>query len=82
MLSKTFNVLFYLKKRSNYVEGKLPIYLRVIVDVSSLQPIEIVNRKNGTHGSEEKLEIRRTSSFSITTWTAFRRKSLMPTKFY
>lgn len=28
MLSKTFTILFYLKKRSSYQEGKLPIYLR------------------------------------------------------
>ncbi len=32
MLTKTFTLLFYLKKRSNYVKGKLPIYLRVTVD--------------------------------------------------
>ena len=27
MLSKTFNLLFYLKKPKNYVNGKMPIYL-------------------------------------------------------
>src|SRR5690606_2949871 len=32
MLTKTFTLLFYLKKRSNYVKGELPIYLRVTVD--------------------------------------------------
>lgn len=32
MLSKTFNLLFYLKKRTSYTGGKLPIYMRVTVD--------------------------------------------------
>lgn len=32
MLSKTFNLLFYLKKPKNYVNGKMPIYLRVTTD--------------------------------------------------
>lgn len=32
MLSKTFTLLFYLKKRSNYKSGKLPIYLRFTID--------------------------------------------------
>lgn len=32
MLTKTFTLLFYLKKRSNYVTGKLPIYLRITVN--------------------------------------------------
>lgn len=32
MLSKTFTLLFYLKRRSNYVAGDLPIYLRVTVE--------------------------------------------------
>lgn len=32
MLTKTFTLLFYLKKRSNYVSGKLPIYLRITVN--------------------------------------------------
>jgi hypothetical protein len=32
MLTKSFTLLFYLKKRSNYSKGKLPIYLRVTVD--------------------------------------------------
>jgi hypothetical protein len=28
MLSKTFTLLFYLKRRNNYSGGKLPIYMR------------------------------------------------------
>ncbi|GAA4430854.1 site-specific integrase [Ravibacter arvi] len=32
MLTNSFSVLFYLKKRSNYVTGPLPIYLRVTLD--------------------------------------------------
>ena len=32
MLTKTFSLLFYLKKGRNYTEGKLSIYLRVTVD--------------------------------------------------
>ncbi|KAA0992036.1 site-specific integrase [Dyadobacter aurulentus] len=32
MLTKSFALLFYLKKRSNYLKGKLPIYMRVTVD--------------------------------------------------
>ena len=32
MLSKSFTLLFYLKKRSNYVKGKLPIYMRLTID--------------------------------------------------
>jgi hypothetical protein len=32
MLTKSFTLLFYLKKRSNYVKGKLPIYMRLTVD--------------------------------------------------
>jgi site-specific recombinase XerD len=32
MLGKNFNLLFYLKKRSNYVDGKLPVYMRVSVN--------------------------------------------------
>lgn len=32
MLSKTFTLLFYLKKRSNYIGGRLPIYLRFTID--------------------------------------------------
>ncbi|WP_255711031.1 Arm DNA-binding domain-containing protein [Dyadobacter chenhuakuii] len=32
MLTKSFTLLFYLKKRSNYLKGKLPIYMRVTVD--------------------------------------------------
>jgi hypothetical protein len=31
MLGKNFNLLFYLKKRANYVEGELPVYLRISV---------------------------------------------------
>ena len=32
MLSKTFGLLFYLKKQKNYVRGKQPIYMRITVD--------------------------------------------------
>lgn len=32
MLTNSFSVLFYLKKRSNYVSGPLPIYLRISLD--------------------------------------------------
>lgn len=32
MLSKTFTLLFYLKKRDNYLGGKLPIYMRFTID--------------------------------------------------
>nr|WP_295921652.1 Arm DNA-binding domain-containing protein [uncultured Dyadobacter sp.] len=32
MLTKSSSLLFYLKKRSNYLKGKLPIYMRVTVD--------------------------------------------------
>jgi hypothetical protein len=32
MVSKTFSLFFYLKKRSNYVQGALPIYMRITVD--------------------------------------------------
>ena len=32
MQSKTFTLLFYLKKRSNYSTGEVPIYMRVTVD--------------------------------------------------
>ncbi len=32
MLTKSFTLLFYLKKRSDYVTGELPIYMRLTVD--------------------------------------------------
>ena len=32
MVSKTFGLLFYLKKPKNYVKGPVPIYLRITVD--------------------------------------------------
>ena len=32
MLAKNFTLLFYLKKRSNYVAGKLPVYMRISVN--------------------------------------------------
>lgn len=32
MLTKSFTLLFYLKKRSDYLKGKLPIYMRLTVD--------------------------------------------------
>ncbi|TDE16169.1 site-specific integrase [Dyadobacter psychrotolerans] len=34
MLAKNFTLLFYLKKRSNYVSGKLPVYMRISVNGS------------------------------------------------
>ena len=35
MLDKSFGLLFYLKKRNNYVKGPIPIYLRITVDGST-----------------------------------------------
>jgi len=32
MLTKNFSLLFYLKRRSNYVSGKLPIYIRITIN--------------------------------------------------
>ncbi|HEV7383117.1 MAG TPA: site-specific integrase [Dyadobacter sp.] len=32
MLAKNFTLLFYLKKRSNYVSGNLPVYMRISVN--------------------------------------------------
>jgi len=32
MIMKSFGLLFYLKKRSGYVSGDLPIYMRITVD--------------------------------------------------
>jgi hypothetical protein len=37
MLSKRFSLLFYLKKRNNYVQGKLPIYMRVTIDAYRME---------------------------------------------
>ena len=34
MLAKNFTLLFYLKKLSNYVSGKLPVYMRISVNGS------------------------------------------------
>jgi hypothetical protein len=34
MLAKNFTLLFYLKKRSNYVSGNLPVYMRISVNGS------------------------------------------------
>jgi len=34
MLAKNFTLLLYLKKRSNYVTGKLPVYMRISVNGS------------------------------------------------
>ena len=31
-MKATFSILFYLKKRSDYSNGPLPIYLRITVD--------------------------------------------------
>ena len=32
MIEKTFSLLFYLKKRKNYLKGPMTIYLRITVD--------------------------------------------------
>ena len=32
MLTRNFSLLFYLKRRSNYVSGKLPIYIRITIN--------------------------------------------------
>ncbi|GLU51570.1 transposase [Dyadobacter frigoris] len=32
MLTKNFSLLFYLKRRSNYVSGNLPIYIRITIN--------------------------------------------------
>ena len=32
MVSKTFGLIFYLKKPRNYVKGAVPIYMRITVD--------------------------------------------------
>jgi hypothetical protein len=32
MLSRNLTMSFYLKKRSNYKSGKLPIYIRITVE--------------------------------------------------
>ncbi|MCE7040375.1 Arm DNA-binding domain-containing protein [Dyadobacter sp. CY312] len=32
MLAKNFTLLFYLKKRSNYVSGNLPVYMRISIN--------------------------------------------------
>jgi site-specific recombinase XerD len=37
MLSKTFTLLFYLKRRSNYLGGKLPIYMRCTTNRSRFE---------------------------------------------
>jgi len=58
MLSKSFTLLFYLKKRNNYVKGGLPIYMRLTIDgqrieISTKRDCEpekwnsIAGRKNG-----------------------------------
>jgi hypothetical protein len=59
MLSRNFTMFFYLKKRNNYVKGKLPIYIRLTVngerlEVSTKKDCEPekwntqTGRKNGT----------------------------------
>lgn len=59
MLTKSFTLLFYLKKRNNYVKGELPIYMRLTVDgqrieISTKRECEpekwnsSAGRKNGT----------------------------------
>ncbi|MCF2447600.1 site-specific integrase [Dyadobacter sp. CY345] len=42
MLSKTFTLLFYLKKPKNYVDGRMPIYMRFTID---RQRIEIATKR-------------------------------------
>jgi hypothetical protein len=42
MLDKSFSLLFYLKKPKNYVNGKIPIYLRITVDGT---PKEITTKR-------------------------------------
>ncbi|TLV01429.1 site-specific integrase [Dyadobacter luticola] len=42
MLTKSFTLLFYLKKRNNYAKGELPIYMRLTVDG---QRIEISTKR-------------------------------------
>lgn len=43
MLSKTFTLLFYLKKPKNYLEGKMPIYMRFTID---RQRIELATKRD------------------------------------
>jgi hypothetical protein len=43
MLSKTYTLLFYLKKPKNYVDGKMPIYMRFTID---RQRIEIATKRD------------------------------------
>src|SRR5438093_3891241 len=37
MLPTRFSLLFYLKKPKNYVQGKLPIYLRITIDAARVE---------------------------------------------
>lgn len=37
MLPKRFSLLFYLKKRNNYVKGNLPIYMRITVEAERIE---------------------------------------------
>lgn len=37
MLSKSFSLLFYLKKQKNYVHGKQPVYLRITIDTTRME---------------------------------------------
>lgn len=37
MLSKSFSLLFYLKKPKNYVQGGQPIYLRITIDAARME---------------------------------------------
>ena len=59
MLTKNFSLLFYLKRRSNYVSGNLPIYIRITingrrVEITAHRECEpekwniAAGRKNGT----------------------------------
>ena len=37
MLTKSFTLLFYFQKRSSYVKGELPIYMRLTDDGQSVE---------------------------------------------
>jgi hypothetical protein len=37
MLSKSFSLLFYLKKPKHYVQGSQPVYLRITIDAARME---------------------------------------------
>jgi hypothetical protein len=47
MLTKSFTLLFYLKKRNNYLKGELPIYMRLTVDGQRIE----ISTKGGEFGA-------------------------------